>query len=519
MILAIDLGTSNVKAATVRRDGSLVGTGQAAIEMIFQPGGGAEQDPDQVWRAVLDAAHQALAAVEDKREVEGVACASQYSSMVPVDAECRPVGNMVTWMDKRGAPVTLDGLPGGRGSKPSLYQMLRWMQIHGIPPLDSGADSLSHLRWFKLVRPEIYERTVTFLEPMDYICARLSGRAVTNHCSSFLMLLTDNRRPEPAYHPKLLKWSGIDPDKLPELVPVNEPLGPLLPEVAEELGLSDRTVVLPGINDTQAGGVGTYAFSGDHLGIAIGTTSVIVTHVDFKRTDIRNSLVSMPSPIPGQFFVMGETGIGGRAVEYFLEQIVFANDRFGDHSLADRFAALHAAIEGIPPGSDGVLFLPWLAGSMAPAEDGRVRGGFLNLSLQSTREHMGRAVLEGVALNFRWAQGLIARFAKRRFSHLLFYGGGARSSVWAQILADVHQLPVHQLRDPEYTVCRGVALLGYYHLGALALEEISAAVPIERIYEPQPEFADRYDELFTQFVRAFHQNRKIFHALNPLDPS
>jgi xylulokinase len=513
-ILAIDLGTSNVKAAVVDRNGALLGTGRGSLETLHTADGGAEQDPERVWEAVLNAADQALRSVANRRDVRGIACASQYSSIVPVDAESRPTGNMVVWMDKRGAPDRLRQLRGGEHMKPSLIQMGRWLQIHGIPPLASGSDSLAHMRWIKLARPQVYERTTTFLEPMDYVAARLSGRRVTNVCSSFMMLLTDNRRPDPVYHPTLLKWSGLDPEKLPELVPIDQPLGPLLPAVAERLGLSAETLVFPALNDTQAGGIGASAFAGNHAGVSIGTTGVCITHVDFKKTDVINSLASMPSPFPGRNFVMAEAGIGGGAVEYFLEHLVFARDRFGDHRLEEKFSALERAIEPIDPGSDGVLFLPWLTGSITPAEDGRVRGGFLNISLRTTREHLAKAVLEGVAFNQRWVQERVARFAKRDIRRIKFYGGGALSSAWSQIFADVLNCPVEQLEDPEFAVSRGVALLGFHRLGELALDEIEAGVPVAAVYEPRSEVSARYDAMFTQFVRVFKKNRGIFRALN-----
>lgn len=398
--------------------------------------------------------------------------------------------------------------------KPNPYQLLRWVQVHGIPPLDSGADSLSHMRWIKLGRPDVYERTATFLEPADYVAMRFCGRPVSNKCSSFLMLLTDNRGPDTVYHPTLLNWSRLDTDKLPELVPVDEPLGAVLPDIADRLGLSKDTLVFPSINDTQAGGVGAAAFAGDHAGISMGTTGVCVTHVDFKKTDILNSMVSMPSPIPGRNFVMAEAGIGGGALEYFLERLVFAEDGFGNHNLEEKFSALERAIAPIEPGSNGVLFLPWLTGSVSPAEDGKVRGGFLNLSLQTSREHLGRAVLEGVAYNLRWVQGRVARFAKRDIARIRYYGGGALSSAWSQILADVLKLPVERLRDPEFAVSRGVALLAYHHLGKLSLEDMEARVPVAATYEPRPELSERYDSMFEQFVRAFRKNRSIFRALN-----
>ena len=513
-ILAIDLGTTNVKAAVVQRDGTLIGKGRQSYPTIHTADGGAEQDPEQVWQAVVTAAEQALAPVENRREVRGIACASQYSSIVPVDAEGRPTANMVVWMDKRGTLDRLRALPGGKRMKPNLFQMGRWIQIHGIPPLPSGADSLSHMRWLKLACPEVYDRTETFLEPMDYVTMRLTGRPVANLCSSFMMLLTDNRRSVPAYHSTLLKWSGLDEEKLPTLVPVDEPLGRVLPEIADRLGLSHDTVVFPGINDTQAGGVGASAFAGDHAGISMGTTGVLITHVGFKKTDIINSLVSMPCPIPDRYFVMAEAGIGGGALEYFLEHLVFATDRFGNHSLAEKFSALERAIASVEPGSGGVLFLPWLTGSITPAEDGRVRGGFLNISLQTTREHLARSVLEGVAFNLRWVERQVARFAKRDISRIKFYGGGALSSAWSQILADILQRPVERLSDPEYAVSRGVALLGFHRLGELALDEIEAAVPVAEVHEPRPELTARYDDMFTQFVRVFRKNRDVFRALN-----
>ncbi|MEM9727604.1 MAG: FGGY-family carbohydrate kinase [Myxococcota bacterium] len=513
-ILAIDLGTSNVKAAVVRLDGTLVGTGRAAIETTFTDDGGAEQDPDRVWESVLDACKQALSPLPDRGDVAAVACASQYSSIVPVDREGRPTANMVAWMDQRGAPDRLVKLPGGKGMKPNPLQMLRWIQVHSIPPRSSGSDSLAHMRWFKLARPEVYERTATFLEPMDFVTARFTGRRVGNYCSTFLMLVTDNRSSRVSYHPTLLEWSGIDREKLPELVPMNQPIATLLPDVADRLGLSHETVVFPGINDTQAGGLGSYAFSGNHTGISIGTTGVCITHVDFKKTDIRNSIATMPCPIDGKNFVMAEAGTGGQAVEHFLERIIFANDSFGRSDLAEKFAALEKAINSTEPGSDGLLFLPWLTGSITPAADGHVRGGFLNISLQTTREHMARAVLEGVALNLRWVLDRVDRFAKRKSSYVVFYGGGAVSGLWSQILADVMKVPVHQVHEPEYAPSRGIALHAFERLGLLELDQIRERVPIAAIHEPRAEFAPRYDAMFKQFVRVFRKNRDVFRALN-----
>ena len=143
-----------------------------------------------------------------------------------------------------------------------------------------------------------------------------------------------------------------------------------------------------------------------------------------------------------------------------------------------------------------------------------MRAGFINISLQTTREHMARAVLEGVAFNLRWVLERVDRFARRKSSHVVFYGGGALSSLWSQILADILKVPVHQVKDPEYAASRGNALLGFHRLGMLELESIGEHVPIAAVHQPQSELAPLYDAMFTQFVRVFKKNRDVFHALN-----
>ncbi|OGQ89376.1 MAG: carbohydrate kinase [Deltaproteobacteria bacterium RIFOXYA12_FULL_58_15] len=516
LILAIDLGTSGVKAAVVAVDGRILGTGGTTkVETMLCPNGGAEQDPNVVWDTVVTTCQEAMAHIDDASRVMGVACCSQFSSTIPVDADGNHLMNMVVWMDKRGSPAALRKLPGGKKLVSGPLDVLRFIHVHGVPPLNGGTDSLAHMRWIKIARPEVYAKTAAFLEPMDYVNLKLTGRAATNPCSCFLGLLVDNRKLlQPRYCPGLVRLSGIDADKLPELLRVDEDIGTLLPHVAAQLGVPSGIRVFGGVNDTQAGSFGSYALSGNHAGMSLGTTSVLVTHVGFKKTDPFLGLVSMPSPIPGRYLIMAENGIGGRAVEYFLKKIVFATDGFANHSLDDEFAALHRAIANVEPGAGGVLFLPWLNGSLSPIEDGSMRGGFLNMSLETTREQLGLAALEGVAFNFRWMRGGVEKFCKRRLSHLVFYGGGALSDVWSQIFADIAELPIYQAENPRFTLCRGAGLLGFYRAGRLDLDDLEKRIPIKKIYEPRTEFAPRYAAMFEQFVRAFRANRKIFHTLN-----
>jgi xylulokinase len=513
--LAIDLGTSGIKTAVVDVTGAIVATGFAPVHTERPETHGAEQDPEQVWSATLDACRQALAGAGARDRIVSIGVCSQFSSVIPMAAPDRAAMNMVLWMDQRGTPARIAALPGGE--RDTLWRKLRWLRIHGAPPIDSGFDSASHMRFVKHLRPEVYERTWKFVEPMDYLTLRFTGRATTNPCSAFSMMVVDNRRHRldaPRYDDTLVRWSGIEPDKLPELVPVGSQVGVVLPKVAEQLGLSNRVAVWTAINDNQAGSMGAAAFRGTHAGLSFGTTSNMVTHVPFKRTDIRRGLASMPSPVPGTYFVLAENGLGGRAVEFFLEKLVFATDRFADHSIEEKFDALHAAIADVPAGSGGVLFMPWLTGVVTPVEDGRVRGGFLNITTATTREHLGRAVLEGVAFNSRWVRQAVESFSKRSMSHVFFYGGGAVSDLWAQILADVNQLPVHQAAEPAHTVCRGVGLTSLHWHGALGLDDFVDRIPLGKVFEPQAENAALYDHMYGVFVEAFGRNRRIFNSLN-----
>ena len=514
-VLAIDLGTSGPKVAVVSLRGELLATGRSAVETLHLPGGGAEQDPEAVWEATKAACTAALrSSPVPASDVVAVICSSQYSSVVPVDAAGRPTANMVLWLDKRGAAARLRGQPGFPRFADTPPQLLNWLRLHGLPPV-AGGISLTHLRHFKFARPEVYERTAKFLEPMDFVTLRLTGRATANQCTAFMYLVTDNRRLDATdYHPGLVRQSLIDREKLPDLVPLDAIIGTVQPSVAAELGLSPQTQVVTGLNDTQSGGMGTAAFAGDHAAISIGSTSVMITHVPFKRTDIRHAILSVPSPVPDTYFVMAENGTGGNTIEHFLEKVVYPGDAFGELMAENRFERLQRAVAEAPPGSGGVLFLPWLGGSMAPAADDYVRGGFLNVGLATTRSELARSVLEGVALNLRWLRGPVERFAKRSMSHFVFFGGAAESDAWAQILADVLDAPVHQAKHPQYITCLGAALLAFQRLGRLGFDEFASRVPVARRYEPNPSNRGLYDHLAAQFVEIFARTRPIFRALN-----
>ena len=509
-ILTIDLGTSGPKVALVSEDCDLVTSATRSVQTHLLPSDGAEQDPNQIWAAVLSAAKQVLHEAGKRRSaVAGIACASQYFSIVPVDRQVHPVMNLILWMDKRGAAQSQKLYE----RHPETFEA--WLDIHGMIPLPTGNDSLSHMLYVQEECPEVHARTYKYLEPMDFIIAKLTGECTANVCTAFPLLLTDNRDLSLCtYDSRLIDLSGIDATKLPPLRPLNSRTGTLRAEVAAELGLPPTTPVFSGMNDTQAAAIGTATFQGTHGAINIGTTSQVLAHVGSKKTDLAHAILSMPSPIAGRYMVMAENGLGGKPLDHFLRNIAFATDALADHAGAELFANVDQASQTVPPGSDGLLFLPWLTGTQAPESHAPSRGGFLNLSLLTTRAHMVRAILEGVAFNMRWVLPAVEEFVEQRFDELLFSGGGAMSDMWSQIMADVIDRPVAQLADSRYVNNRGTAFVALVELGALRLTDIDKLCRIKRRYAPRREHRELYDKLFTQFVAAFEQNRPIFEALN-----
>ena len=518
-ILTIDLGTSGPKAAVISSDGRVVGAGQHKVTTTFPSAAAAEQDPDEIWRATVSscrsAIKQASAVGVQARDVVAVIVSSQYSSIVPVAADGRHLHPMMLWMDQRGGPKRvkrLAGFPKGADSPLDLWRVLR---MHGVPPIDGGL-SQTHMRWIKFARPDIYERTAAFLEPMDYLTMRLCGRATANQCTAFMSLTVDNRTlGATGYHPKLVELSLIDADKLPPLVAVGEQLGPVLPAVAAELGLANGTVVLSGCNDTQAGAIAAGAFQGGHVGISLGTTGVIVTHLATRKTDPRTSIFTVPSPMGGCHLLSAENGVAGVGVDHFLRTIVYGDDPFRtNESTVDAYDAFNEAAAVSPAGARGVMYLPWLRGSIAPKADGRMRGGFVNIGLDTDRHDMARAVLEGVALNFRWLHGSVEKFVKRKSSHVVFYGGGAMSPLWSQIMADVLELPVHRLADPRHANSLGTGLLALERMGLIGHDDVLRIPTVSAVFEPNAANRQLYRDRAEHLQQAFTKNRPMFRELN-----
>ena len=512
--IGIDVGSTNVKAVLVAASGETVQ--HASRPVPWEPAGAvAELDAEALWAAVrstLAALGAAVAAEGDS--VGAIGVCGQYSSIVPIDGELRPVAPMRLYLDQRGTrhcQAILERDPDA---------LMTWMERHPVPPIGGGL-ALGHLLAFQLDEPAIHAATACYLEPVDYITTRLTGRATATQASMFASQLVDNRRlDQRRYDPELVQASGVDPDRLPPLIGAEEPVGALAAEVAAGTGLTPSTMVMAGMTDSHAAALATGAARPGRMGLAIGTTAVLLTTTDHLHADFDNEVLAMAGVRAGEYLVWAENGLAGRAVEQVLSRLVHADDALGDHRSEDPFVGFDAALAASPAGAGGVRFLPWLAGSMAPQADGAMRGGFVGVSLDTARVDLVRAAAEGVAHNLRWLLGPVEAFAEERAEELVLVGGAARSSAWCQILADVLGRPARTVADPAYAGARAVAAWAAGQAAARSraagASELSAeqevasgggsgllgSVWAER-YRPDPTTATVHAEAHEQFTAAF----------------
>jgi len=518
-VIAIDVGTSTTKVGLVDQDGNVIARVSQRYETHFSSNGGAEQDPNEWWQAVSNGVKKII---KDTRvtpdQIIAIGTTSQWSVTVAVDEQANPLMNAISWMDTRGGKYNAEimkGFPSLQGY--GVRKLLKWFDIVGFPPFLDGTDCIAHILYIKNEHPDIYRKTYKFLEPMDFINMRLTGKAHATLCSYIAILSIDIRKEGTKdYNPWTLKISGIDRSKLPDLLPVEGIVGNLQPHIAKDWGLSPDTMVITAASDNSTALIGSGAIADYEAVAVLGTSGMLMFHFPNKKADLLHSLATIPGALDGRYIFSADTGNTGKVVDAFLYKLVYCQDEFNqDTSPDDVYNRLNQAVAQVPPGSGNLLFLPWInSGALAPTADRFLRGGFINITNTTTRKHMARAMLEGIAYNWRWLKESAETFAKYKFPYWHLSGGGAASDVWAQIMADVLGIPMHQEENPSNNTLLGVAFLAFNRMGLISLEEIPGKVKTKHIFEPIRENQKVYDHLYSEFRHCARQLKPIFNSLN-----
>ena len=517
-ILSVDLGTSGPKSALVTTGGEVVDYEFKENEVILLPEGGAEQRPDDWWDAIIDTAKKVIAKqLVPVDDIVAICCSTQWSGTVAVDRAGTPLMNAIIWLDSRGSRQ-VRRITGGlvRVEGYGVLKLQRWLRLTGGIPSHSGKDPIAHILFIKEKYPEIYRQTYKFLEPKDYINLKFTGKFAASIDSIALHWLTDNRDLSRVhYDDRLLRLATVEREKFPDLRQAIDILGPIKAQVAAELGLSKNVQVVMGTPDIPAAAIGSGAVRDYEGHLYIGTSSWLTCHVPFKKTDIIHSMASLPSAIPGRYFIANEQETAGACLNYLRDNILYHKDQLlAEEQLPDVYRIFDQIAAKTPAGSERVIFTPWLYGERTPIEDHSVRAALFNQSLKTTREHIIRAVFEGVAYNSKWLLGYVEKFIKRRMDPIHMIGGGANSTIWCQIHADVFNRTIKQVKDPILANLRGTAFLAAVSLGYLRFDDIPERIQIANTCRPNPENRKIYDELYREFLNIYKCNKGIYARLN-----
>ena len=506
--LAVDLGTGGPKIGLVSLTGALAWSEHVPVVSHRGPGGTATQDAEQWWRLICSAAQRAVAAeVVPVSRIVAVSCTGQWASTVPVDDGGHPVGDCLLWSDTRGAHRVRQAVGGPVGGYAPIT-VTRWIRHNGGVPSLSGDDPIGHILFIEHDLPAVAAAARWYLEPVDYLAMRFSGVAAATAASMAGTWLTDNRHPDLVdYDPVLVRASGVPAHKLPPLRPTGSVVGPVLPGVADRLGLPPGVVVIAGTPDLHSAAVGAGAVGAYQPHLAISTSSWISCPYPKKKTDPFRQMTTVVGVTPGLNLVANNQNAAGGALEWLRGCLAEGTE-------TPSYEELTALAERADPGSDGVIFTPWLAGERSPVDNRRARAGFHNLSLRTSRPHLVRAVMEGVAFNSRWLNQGVERFIGRKFGAMRAVGGGALSPLWCAIYASVLGRPIEQVADPRQANLRGCGLWAGMALGYLDPGEIRSLVPIETTYYPDPACCTVYNRLFAEFPKLYAAQRGVFRRLN-----
>lgn len=525
-VLSYDVGTTGVKTCLFEIDERIraVDTATEGYPIHVLPGGGAEQDPDDWWRAMAVTTRAIAERHPDAvARIEGISFCSQLQALVLVDAEGRHVRRAMSYMDQRAAAL-MEEVAGGwpRLAGLSAPFVLRSLQLTGAVAA-SAKDPVWKYRWVARHEPEVMARAHRWLDVKDALISRMTGRCTMSEDSAFATLLYDVRGKARRFHPWMLRRLGVDPAHMPEIVASTDVVGPLLPGPAAELGLPEGIPVFSGGGDSALIGVGAGATDLGDTHVYVGTSGWVSTVTDKVTVDTSSMVAAIVGAIPGRYHYFAELETAGKCLEWVRDHlaldeinIYLAHEDVAegpDAEFASLYDYLSRVIDSAEPGAGGVLFAPWLHGNRCPFEDSTARGLFLGISLGTGKTELLRAVVEGVCYHLRWFVDTHEQ-RMRTSSRVRFVGGGGLSPVTAQILADVLGRGVDVVDHPQDVGAVGAALVAATGLGRFAtLGEAKSLVDVAASYEPNPAHRAVYDHMYAAFRQLHRSNKAIFRHL------
>lgn len=477
LYIGIDLGTSAVKLLLMDEEGNIKNIVSKEYPLFFPHPGWSEQHPEDWFEKSVEGIKELTEGFE-KREVAGISFGGQMHGLVALDDSDAVIRPAILWNDGRTGEET-DYLNEVIG-KDKLSEYTANIAFAGF--------TAPKILWMKKHEPENFEKIAKIMLPKDYLAYKLSGSFCTDVSDASGMLLMDvkNRR----WSDEMLAVCGISEEQLPKLYESYEVVGTLRKEVAEELGLPAEVKVIAGAGDNAAAAVGTGTVGDGMCNISLGTSGTIFISSRKFGVDEHNALHSF-AHADGNYHLMGCMLSAASCNKWWAEDILKTKD----------YAAEQEGIRAL--GENNVFYLPYLMGERSPHNDPKARAMFIGMSMDTTREDMTQAVLEGVAFGLRDSLE-VARSLGVNIERTKICGGGAKSPLWKKIIANVMNMKVDVIESEEGPALGG-AMLAAVGCGEYPDVETIAhkIVRVVDTVEPEPDLIAKYEEKYSRFKKIY----------------
>jgi len=485
-LCGIDNGTTGTKAMVFDLKGNVVGEDYREYKCEFPKPGWVDQDAEMLLASSCAALKSAIAkSGVNPKDIAAMGLSTQRCTMVPVDANCRPLRMAISWQDSRST-VECDWIK--QNITPEKYY-----QETGLPIATVWA--YPTILWIRNNEPKVFDKTHKFLLTQEYILHRLGAEGYpedwSNGSLQGLMKIDTFE-----WATDIVSASGLTLDQLPDLVPSAKMVGRVTKEASELTGMAEGTPLVTGGGDQQCAGIGAGIIAEGLCEVTLGTAGVSLCFMDKPRKDPAMKMPCSAHAYPGKWECEGLQNAAGASYRWFRDTLGALERAAGEHVGIDPYELINRQVSKTPAGSRGLSYVPYLAGASAPNWDPYAKGSFVGLTLAHDFGCMARAVMEGISLETREileafeALGLELREVR-------ITGGGTKSDLWNQMQADIYGKPVSKLGVGEATVL-GAAILGGVGAGAFdSIEEgVEKMVRIEAQYEPNAEAHAIYNEVF-----------------------
>jgi xylulokinase len=488
LYLAVDCSTTGSKAVIFDPSGAVVAAASRPLPLSRPAPGRYEQDPRDWYDATWAAIGEVTAQVQEDR-IRALCLTHQRESFTCLDADGEPLRPAILWADGRA------------GSQIARYGSRHVHELSGKPP--DVTPALYKLAWLREHEPAVPATAVRVGDVQAYLAWRLTGRWATSQVSADTLGLLDLRRL--TWSAELLQIAGVRPDQLPELCVAGEEIGRLALPGGTELPL------IAGIGDGQAAGIGADV-TGPGLGyLNLGTSMVLGVPTDTYQCD--PAFRTLAGAVPGTFVLETILNSAAYLAGWFRAE-------FGDPDLAGApDPALEAAAAALPPGAEGLLTLPYWNAAQTPYWDADARGATVGWHGGHTRAHLYRSILEAVGFELRLHLEGLERVTGQKVRTLRAMGGGSRSRLWTQVVADICRLPIEISAEEEVSALGAAVIARAWSdgQGAAGIPAAAAAMArTTRVVRPRAEVATTYDQHFAVYRRLYPALKPIFAELAAL---